>query len=149
MRLFFAGAFALSLFACGDGGDEARLGAHDGEATYRVYAGDGSELSARSERTSIELASEGGDLRRITIPAFGCSFSAKMRSDGQYESFAALPGCDLRRVGSGETVALGGGNVSFYEDGDGDPLVLLHGTLALEGDPLATWTWTFAATRER
>lgn len=150
--LLFRLAFLMALPLAGCSGDDARLGSHTGDAAYRTYRKDAlvTESAGPSE---ILLTDAGGDRRRITLPGIGCEIEAIRAEDGQLVSPRVVPGCDLRRLAPERdatsdpmTVAtLDDGNVSFYEDGDGDPVVILSGTLMKAGVPTAVWTWTFFA----
>ena len=140
------GLSAMVAWLVGCSGGEP-LGTQRGTGIFLTYSEAGERTSEVAEETEIQLAAGEGSARSVTIPAFGCTFFAMRRDDGQYEGLAADPSCDLRSIAAGRSavldeetqISLVGGNVSFYEGGAA--FVLLHGAVSRNGTEIGVWTW--------
>ena len=142
---------ASLLAACS--GSDPRLARHEGTTLSMTFAADGAETSRVPGTGVVELSALDGARRQLTYPAGNCSFTAVERDDGQLETFALedqracrldlLLGTDA--VPTGTEVELTQGNMSFYEEGDGDPVLLLSGNLRADGAVVGAWTWQLTA----
>lgn len=150
---FFLPLFAAVSAACdASSASERRLGTHEGSLVLHVYTGEATVTQELPSNT-IELANLGGAQRRVLLTGLACAFVATEGGDGQYEGFAlegpaCQPPADL--LSSTQTLRVEGGNVSFYENGDGDPLLRLWGHVVDDtGAEETTWDLLFASDHVR